>query len=486
MNKHNCIALDMGASSVRAILGQYDGNRLELHELSRAINEPCVIRDELFWNVLGLYRECQRAIEAYDAREFGKLFSFAIDGWGSDYGLLDRDGYLISNPCHYRHRRTGNIMEKTRTVMDERRLFDLTGNASIRYNTVYQLLSMKDGQSAQLENAHTLLMIPDLLAYFFTGERYAEYTNATTTQLTDFDRSGWNRVVMDTFNLPIDIMPPIIQPGYIYKNACEDAALIATASHDTACAVAAIPKQKEDTAFISSGTWSLVGTETQTPVINDKVYKYGYSNEGGAGGKNLLLRNTAGMWIIQQCMNAWQDQGINIDYTQLLNQAEEEPAFKTFIDVDDDDFADPGDMPEKIRKHCKRKGHDVPNSVSAMARCILESMAFKYRVCIENLEDILEQPLSALHIVGGGSQNDVLNKYTANALNKLVISGPVEATAAGNVAVQLMAFGEITGLNEIRDLVDRSFTKQVYEPTDTFIWNEAFGSYCIAIGRQTN
>jgi sugar (pentulose or hexulose) kinase len=482
MTKQNCIALDMGASSVRAILGQYNGEKLELQELRRSINEPCVIRGELFWNVLNLYQECQRAIEAYDVRMFGKLLSFAIDGWGSDYGLLDRNGYLISNPCHYRHHRTENIMNKTRAIMDERRLFDLTGNASIRYNTVYQLLSMKEGQCAQLENAHTLLMIPDLLAYFFTGERYIEYTNATTTQLTAFDRNGWNKVVMETLKLPIDIMPPIIQPGYIYKNAWEDAALIATASHDTACAVAAIPRMEENTAFISSGTWSLVGAETQQPVVNDKVYKYGYSNEGGVGGKNLLLRNTVGMWIIQQCMNDWRDQGENPDYTQLLNQVEKEPAFMTFIDVDDDDFASPGDMPEKVRKYCKRKGKVIPSSIPAITRCILESMAFKYRICIENLEDILEQPLSALHIVGGGSQNDVLNMFTANALNKPVISGPVEAAAAGNIAVQLMAFGEIAGLNEIRELIDRSFTKRVYEPVDTIIWNEAFESYRKAVG----
>lgn len=486
MKNVQCMAFDCGASNGRVILGRFDGRKLLLEELHRFSNDPVVSFDGMQWDILKIFSECTKALGAFVAQSDEPLLSVGIDSWGTDFGLLDRNGHLISNPYHYRDRRMEGIIERVSGTLDAKSLFALTGNASIKYNTVYQLLAMRPAQSTLLDNAHTMLLIPDLLAYLLTGERATEYTNATTTQLMSPNRDTWSEEVIRAFDLPFGMLPYIIQPGTRIGGICPkvrqslqlpEIHVAATATHDTASAVSAIPDLDEDTAFISSGTWSLIGVETARPVINDSVFEARYSNEGGIDGKNLLLRNTVGMWILQECVREWEASGKALSYGRLIGEAQVLANFGAWIDPDDDAFAYPGRMPEKIREYCVKTGQKPPRTNAELVRCVVESMALKYRWCFDNIERIVGRRLKALHIVGGGSQNAMLNQFTANVIDRPVICGPVEATATGNILIQLKLFGEIASLNELRQVVRDSFELIRYEPKDTQSWDDAYHRY---------
>lgn len=486
MKSINCLALDLGASNGRVILGKFDGNKLSLTELHRFANEPVRIMNNLQWDILRLYHEFYKALAVFTTKNTDPLLSIGIDSWGSDFGLLDRKGLLIGNPYHYRDRRIEGIIERVSDILNEKELFYLTGNASIKYNTVYQLLSMYPSQSTLLDNARTMLLIPDLIAYFLTGEKAIEYTNATTTQLMGNERKTWSNQVLNAFDIPSGILPSIQQPSsprgkVIDEWQCglqlKNITVVATATHDTASAIAATPDLNEQVVFLSSGTWSLIGVETDKIFINEDVYRTGFSNEGGVDGKNLLLRNTVGMWIIQECAREWQESGDFSDYDTLMNLAGKSGPSEAWIDPDCNDFALPGDMPEKIRHYCRKTIQKVPETKGQLFRCIYESMALKYRWCLENLELILGHSLNALYIVGGGSKHKLLNQFTANAIKKSVICGPIEATAAGNIMVQLKSFGEIGSLKDIRKVISDSFKREIYEPKDISQWDDAYDRY---------
>lgn len=485
MSGKNCLAFDLGASNGRAILGNFNGKKLILKELHRFINEPIHVQTDLYWNILGLYNECYSVLKNYSAMQYGVLSSVGFDSWGTDYGLIDKNNKLISNPRHYRDQRTNGIIEISNEFMCEKDVFFNTGNIPHPFNTVYQLLATKLYDSAQLEIADTLLLIPDLIAFFFTGVKSGEFTNVTTTQLTDTTQKSWNSLIAHNLGLPTNILPPIQMPGSakgtFVKNLnfthLSDAVVTATATHDTACAVAAIANFDEDSVYVSSGTWSLIGTETNSPVINEDVYDLGFSNEGGVCNKNTLFKQTMGMWVFQQCMKKWHADGENYNYEDIIGKAEYSEPFMSFIDTDNQSFILPGDMPQKIINYIKSTQQEIPQSPTHMVRIIMESLALRYRFCINNLEAIQGEKYSKIHVVGGGSKNRLLNQFIANALNLPVYSGPSEATSIGNIMVQFMALGEIKNLKEIRQVVSNSFVQEIFEPADTQIWEDAYIKY---------
>lgn len=486
MKAIQCIAFDLGASNGRAMLGRFDGKTLSVHELHRFANEPVYVQDGLYWDVLRLYLECSNALTSFAAKSPDPVSSAGVDSWGTSFGLIDRNGNLISNPFHYRDKRIDGVRERASEILSEEELFNLTGSAAYKTGTLYQLLSMLPTQKTILDNAHTMLLMPDLLAYFFTGEKATEYTNATTTQLVGKDRASWSGEVLNAFGLPGALMPFIQQPGErkgkIKGLAFEDLPhpkieIIATATHDTAAAVAAIPDLDQDSAFLSSGTWSLIGVETDELCINESAFRAEFTNEGGVGGRNLLLRNTVGMWIIQECAREWRKMDESTSFDGLVSEAARCAPFKMWIDPDCGDFQFPGDMPQKIRRYCERTGQPIPETTGQITRCVFESMALKYRWCFETLESLAGRPLNALRIVGGGSKNGLLNQFIANAIQKPVVCGPAEATAIGNIMVQLKAFGEVSSLEDIRRIVSASFESTVYEPQAVDGWDDAYERY---------
>jgi sugar (pentulose or hexulose) kinase len=468
------------------MLGKFNGSRLTLEELYRFSNEPVSIFDNLFWDVLGLVRSLKQGFLNYSSTYREPLNSVGIDTWGSDYGVLDRKGHLLCNPNHYRDRRTDNIVKATSEIMTEKEMFYLTGNATIKYNTVFQLLSMRPNQSTFFDNTNCLLQMPDLLTYFLTGEKAAEFTNATTSQMMGADRKSWCAELLKKLDIPAGILPIIQQPATLRGKLTNEIGkytgvgsvpVIATSTHDTASAIAAIPGLNENSAFLSSGTWSLIGAEVRETYINDKVYDSGYSNEGGVEGNNLLLRNTVGIWILQECKREWDKFGDKKSYDDLEAMLEHCEAFYSFIDSDNNLFSLPGDMPAKIQQFCRETGQRVPESKGQIVRIIYESLALKYRWCLEKLEDILGRQINSLHIVGGGSKNRFLNQFTANSIKKPVYCGLTEATAIGNIMVQAMALGEVKNLAEIRQVVEQSFTKECFEPSNAQIWDDAYGKF---------
>lgn len=480
------MAFDYGASSGRGILGEFDGGKLSLKEIHRFSNDPVEIGGHIYWDVLRLFWEMQQALIKFANQESGSLASIGIDTWGVDYGLLDRQGDLIGNPYHYRDIRTDEVIEEAFKRMAKKDIFEKTGIAFQKFNTLYQLLAMVINKKEILDKADTLLFMPDLLAYFLTGEKATEFTEASTSQLLDAQTGKWCTEILAAMGIPDRIFTDIQQPGSHRgkvktelgeKLGVGEVPVIAVASHDTGSAVAAVPALEGSYAYLSSGTWSLMGVEVDKPVINDKTYEWNYTNEGGVEGTYRLLKNIMGLWIIQECKREWDRRGESYGYGELADMAAKERPFIAFIDPDDDMFYAPGQMPEKIQQYCKLTNQEVPQTKGEILRCVFDSLAMKYRWSIEKLEAITGKSLDALHIVGGGSQNKLLNQLTANAINKPVICGPVEATAIGNLMVQAMALGEVANLAEIRQVVKNSFPTEDYEPRESDEWDEAYGEF---------
>ena len=415
-----------------------------------------------------------------------------IDTWGVDFGLLDRNGDLIGNSVHYRDERTVGVMERAFKTMPRERIFERTGLAFLQFNTLYQLLALKYEGSPMLDIADTLLMTPDLMGYFFTGIKATEYTIASTGQLIDPFTRDWARDVMRAFELPEHIFTPLEQPGTVRGQLREEIAsevgcaripLLNTASHDTASAVAAVPAANENFACISSGTWSIMGVELRTPLTRPEVMNSGYSNEGGLNGTARLMKNIMGLWIIQECRRDWQRQGRDYSFAEIAAMAESAEPFKAIINVDDSEFMAPGHMPARIVEYCRRTGQAVPDSDAQIARIVFESLALAYRYAVESLErNMLGHMVDALNVVGGGSQNVLLNRLSASALGKPVIAGPGEATVIGNLLVQAMALGEIGSMSQLRQVVRNSFDTREFEPEKGLDWDAAYARLLALIG----
>ena len=488
----NFLGFDFGASSGRAMLGVFDGERVELRELHRFLNEPVELAGRFTWDVPRLFFEMKQALNKA-SKEGLRIDAIGIDTWGVDFVLLDKNGHLVGLPVHYRDRRTDGVMEKAFAVMPREELFRHTGIAFNQYNTLYQLDAMKLEGDPTLEAAEHLLMTPDLLAYLLTGRMGAEYTIASTSQLLDPFRRDWDFDLIDRFGLPRRLFLPIQMPGAVRGTLLPEIArecgvseipVIAVTSHDTTSAVAAIPVSDPDFAYISSGTWSLLGAELSTPLCEPGVMNANYTNEGGVGGSIRLLKNIMGLWIIQECKREWDRRSDAVSFSQIVEMAGKAEPFIAFIDVDDPCFLAPNDMPARIQEYCRKTGQRVPASRGEIARVVYENLALKYRWAIERLEnDMLKKRVNALHIVGGGSKNEMLNRFTADAINRAVIAGPDEGTVIGNVLVQAMGVGALKDVAALRRVVEASFPTRRLEPENAAAWDAAYAKYLEMVER---
>ena len=465
------LAFDLGAESGRAMLGTLNAGRLTVEELHRFPNTPVRVFDALYWDTLRLWHEIQRGLAIAGHERRLALDGIGIDTWGVDFALLGEDGALADNPRHYRDARTNGVMEKVFAVVPRAEVFRQTGIQFMQFNSLYQLYALKLAGSPALAAARTLLFMPDLLNYWLTGVMSSELTIASTSQFYDPRRKTWATDLLERLGLPTGILPRIVAPGTRLGPLLDSVAsaaglsavpVYAAGCHDTASAVAAVPAEGTNWCYISSGTWSLMGAELDEPVINERVLAGNLTNEVGAAGKVRFLKNIAGLWLLQECRRAWAIEGTEYSYDELVRLAGEAQPRRARIDPDA--FLEPGDMPRKIAGHCRARGQTPPQTPGEFTRTILESLAERYRQVLESLESLAERRFDVIHIVGGGSRNALLNQLVADATGRTVIAGPSEATAIGNVLIQAIGAGELSGLAEARATVRSSFGADVYKP----------------------
>jgi len=474
------LAFDLGASSGRAILGTLEGGRLRAEELHRFPNEMVDLNGRLCWNVVSLFEEVKAGLRA-SARAGHRPASMGIATWGVDFGLLDRSGELAGLPVAYRDARTAGAMEAVWQLVPRARIYELTGCQFLSLNTLYQLYSLVRDNAPVLAIAADLLFMPDLLGYFLTGRKYTEYTIASTSQMLNARTRAWEPELFAPLRVPQEIMQAPVAPGTRIGPLRETVAqeveghleLIATASHDTAAAVAAVPASGNDWAYISSGTWSLMGVESEQPVLTPQALELNITNEGGVSGFRVL-KNIAGMWLLEQCRRGW---GAGHEYADLLAAAADAPAFRSFVYPDAPVFNTPPDMSQAIAGFCRGTAQPAPGTPPQFVRAILESLALRYRMVLEELRLICPHPINRLHIIGGGARNRLLCQFAADATGLPVIAGPAEATAVGNLLVQAMASGELASAAAMRAVVADSFTLEHYEPRTTVDWDRAYDRF---------
>lgn len=482
------LALDLGASGGRVVQGTIgDDGRIAMEEIHRFPNGPVRVAGRLHWDVLRLWSEVQEGVRAAAARPGPPLSSLAVDTWGVDFGLLDRAGRLLGNPVHYRDGRTDGVVDEVLSLVPHERLYRSTGIQIMQINTLYQLRSMVTSDDPHLDAAQKLLFVPDLLHYWFTGEAVAERTIASTSQMLAVDGSGWCADIVRELGIPTRLLPRVVPSGTSLGPPRDDVArelrltdaceVIAVASHDTADAIAAIPDLDSSSVFLSSGTWSLMGVETSAPVVSEEARRLNLTNEAGVHGTTRLLKNVAGLWLLQECRRAWRSEGHDLGWPELLDAAAKAPPLRSFVNPGAETFLNPPHMPDAIRDACRDAGQPVPSDVGAVVRCCLESLALGYRQVLEGLERVLDRRLARIHVVGGGSRNTLLNQFTADACDRPVVVGPVEATAIGSVMLQAVATGRIADLASGRRHVATSVERTFLEPRDPGAWDEAYARF---------
>ena len=478
------LAFDFGASSGRAILGRCENGRISLQEVHRFSNDPVAVNGTFYWDVLRLFYEIKQGI--LKAKAAGGFESIGIDTWGVDFGLLDANGRLLANPVHYRDRRTQGAVQRSEKYISNDRLYAISGIQFMEFNTVFQLMSLKETDPAQLAAADRLLFMPDLLSYFLTGEKVNEYSIATTSGMIDLGTSDWSPEILSAFGFPEKLFTKPVKPGTVIGTLKEDLArelgvpqtpVIAVCGHDTQSAVTAVPATEKDFAFISSGTWSLFGTEPDGPAAGARSRACNFTNEGGCDYAIAFLKNICGLWLIQESRRQWKREGKEFSFAQLEAAAMEATPFACFIDPDAPDFVQPGDMPGRIRAFCERTGQSAPQTEGEIVRCIYESLALQYKAVFEQLTYCTEKTFGSINIVGGGSQDTTLNRMTASACGVPVYAGPTEATVLGNVSVQFMALGELKNVADARRAIAASFAPQAFAPQDTAVWQNAYERY---------
>ena len=492
MKTANYFAMDFGASTGRGITGRFDGKKLELEEVHRFSNYFVDLNGTFYWDILRMFHETKKAVRlAGKTTGNDGISSIGIDTWGTDYAFLDRNGQMLGNARCMRNA-DGLGVRAVYKAITPWELFQRTGIQTIYGNTIFQLYERLLNRDTALENADKMLMLPDMLAYFFTGNAEEEYTMATTSMMYNPYKKDWDKELMKKLGLPEHILANIINSAQkqvpVLRTVKEELGMpglqyVPVGTHDTASAVAAIPL-RQDEAFCSSGTWSLFGVESKEPVITEESYRLKFSNEGTVDGHVRLLKNIMGMWVIQQCMEQWQEEGRSLTWDAVVGEAKKAVPFRSIVDLDEPMFYNAGKMIPKIADYCRDTEQPVPETVGEIARCVYESVALKYRKTFLELEEITGRKLNALRIVGGGSNNRMLNQMAADAICRPVYAGPAEGACIGNILVQSMAHGELKNLQEIRQVVENSFETRMYEPENPDVWENAYGIYCAILDRR--
>jgi len=485
----NYLIFDFGASNGRSAIARFDGNKFDIEVTHRFDNIPVYAAGTLYWDILRLYSELMIGIQS-SVKKYKDITSMALDTWGADFGFVDNNGKLISNPVHYRDEKRKVDGDRLYKIISREELFELTGASIIPIFDLFHLYSLKLQNAPELINGDKFLTIPDIFNYFLTGRVYNEYTRITTSIMYNQKENKWENKILDRLDLPRDIFPEIIMPGEkidnISGNVCseleiETIPVIAPAAHDTASAVAGIPvaSKEKNWSFISMGTWCIIGKETESPIINNQTLNAGFSNEGGVEGLNLFVKNVTGLWIIQQCREKWiKDSSRPISWDEIVKLSTAAEPFKSFINVNDLIFSKPQvDMPETISKYCKEKGQSVPESIGEISRCVYESLAMQFKYDLNKLEKLTGKKIELLHLVSGGTQNKLLCQWTADAAGIQVVAGPTETTSVGNLLMQLKASGEIKNLDEGRKISLNSSEVTNYKPKDGGRWGEEYSRY---------
>lgn len=478
------LAFDFGASSGRAIIGCFDGDKITLEEVHRFSNDPVSVGGTVYWDVLRLFYEIKQGI--VKAKIAGGFDSIGIDTWGVDFGLIDSEGKLMENPVHYRDTRTAGLVEESFKTMPKEKLYGITGIQFMELNTLFQLISLKKYRPWMLERADKMLFMPDLFAYMLTGKMCAEYSIATTSQLIDLETKSWSEEILDAFGIKKSLFAPLVKPGTVLgelsKEICEECGVdpvpvISVCGHDTQSAITSVPCEDGNFAFLSSGTWSLFGTELDKPIVNETSMNINITNEGGFDDSTGFLKNIIGLWLIQESRRQWKREGEEYSYADLEKLALAAEPFKCFIDPDAPEFVPHGNIPERVREFCRRTGQYVPQTVGEVMRCIYESLAMKYRLTFEKLRECTKRDYPVIHVIGGGTKDGLLCQMTANSCDRTVKAGPIEATVMGNVAVQLMSDGSVDNIGQARKIIAESSELKIFEPKDTDKWAGAYEDF---------
>lgn len=481
MNTQHYIAIDLGAESGRVISARMTTSGISLTEQHRFLNEPVTVGSTTHWDILGLWKGIKFGL-AKAARDGGAIHGIAVDTWGVDFGLIDHNGELIGNPVHYRDKRTDGMAERFFQRMPRQRLYSIAGIQTMQINTLFQLAYLAEYRAQMLDQAKVLLYIPDLLNYWLSGNIGNEYTIASTSQMLDAKARGYSGDILNAVPVRRSLLPSVNLPGTVLGSllpetldtaAIAGAPIVAVGSHDTASAVAGVPAEGTDWLFISSGTWSLLGAEIDEPILSAEAAAFNLTNEGGVGGKIRLIKNIPGMWLLQECRRAWAADGHPYEYAELVKLASNAPAHLARINPDYPAFSQPRGMPQKIAEYCRQTGQAVPNSPGQITRVILESLAAAYARVAAMIARVTGRRFARIHIVGGGSQNDLLNAFTADATGMQVLAGPVEATAIGNVLTQALAVGQLQSIAQGRQMVAQTSQIRSFTPQNVEVWQTA-------------
>ena len=482
MDKSNFLAFDLGASSGRAILGTLENGKISLLEIHRFKNQMTKIHGNYFWNIYNLFEELKTGLKKCVSEFNIQPDSVGVDTWGVDYSLLDKKGVLVGLPYAYRDHRTDNAIDEFFKILPKKETYLLTGIQFMQFNTLFQLFASVKENYPGLEIAENLLFMPDTFNYLFTGIKKNEYTIASTSQMLKPGKPEWESKLFEAAGISKTLMGEIIQPGtklgHLLPEILEETGskvipCVAVAGHDTGSAVVSVPAAGENWAFLSSGTWSVLGIESKEPIVSEKSLEMNFTNEGGVEGTTRFLKNIMGMWLIQECKRIW-DEEKELSWQEIVELSNKAKPFESIINPDDSVFLNPGNMPRAIQEYCAKTNQKIPETKGEIARCIYDSLVLKYKFVIRQIESVQGSKIEKLHIIGGGSNNLVMNQLTADAIGVPVIAGPTEASAIGNIMLQAKAMGKVSSLTEIREIIGKSFDVKTYLPSPKLDWDKAY------------
>lgn len=490
MQTYTFLAFDLGATSGRSILATLDNGALITKELTRFPNNLLPINGKVHWNIFGLYEALLAGMKAA-ATEGVKVDAIGIDTWGVDFVYIGKDGSFLGCPRAYRDPYTEGMQEAFFKVVPRKEVYDLTGIQFMNFNSLFQLYAAHCEGSSALAAADKILFIPDALSYLLTGKMVCEYTIASTSQFLNPKTKRLEASLLKAAGASIDQFPPLVNPGTVIGPLTDELAtetglgkvpVIAVAGHDTGSAIAAVPAENERFAYLSSGTWSLMGIEVVDPIINEASFDMNFTNEGGVEGTTRFLKNITGMWLLEQCRREWEKEGVNYDYPTIVQMASASEGFLSLVDPDHPSFANPKSMTAALKAYCTQTGQVVPETHTALVRCIFDSLALKYKYVLGKLQQVAPFTIERLHIIGGGAKNQLLNQFTANAIGMSVMAGPSEATAIGNIMMQAKAMGVVGSLADMRALIRQAVTPEVFQPQDTAAWDAAYARFLSVTG----